>query len=110
VTKPQATDGQGTDGQGSDGQGTDGQGTEPHAVTDPPLRLVRGTPSPEELSALITVVAVLSSSGDEGPDQGDHPGGQRRRAGRSLWNAPSRLVGLTNQRGHRGWRTSAYPR
>jgi hypothetical protein len=98
-----------TKSQSTDGPSSEGQATEPGS-TVPALRLVRGTPSPEELSALVTVVAVLSSSGEEGTDDGDQPGAQRRNSSRSLWNAPSRMLEMTNQRGRRGWRASAYPR
>ena len=58
---------------------------------------VSGSPTPEELAAL---VAVLSALGD---------GGEPPEQGRSAWSDPSwRLVGPSAR--HGGWRSTGLPR
>ena len=72
-------------------------GSEP---SEPPvsLRVVRGDPTPDELAALVTVLAARSGSAPS------------RRAGPvSRWADPHRVlrVGVPPARG--GWRTSGLP-
>lgn len=64
----------------------------------PFLRVVKGDPSPEELAA---VVAVLASLG------GPVATGTRRTP---EWNAPRRLHRIPVAPGPGGWRASALPR
>ena len=63
----------------------------------PPTIRVSGSPTPEEVAALVT---VLSALGDEEPPP---------EPARSAWSDPSwRLVGPSRTRG--GWRASGLPR
>jgi Acyl-CoA carboxylase epsilon subunit len=96
---------------GIQAQNTPAQNTPAPAIPMAPVRLVRGTASPEELSALIAVVAVMSSSGGE-----DAAGSEAHRAAHSAmyprpqWNAPTRMVRKAYPAGPGGWRASAFPR
>jgi len=82
----------------------------PPPDTSVPVRLLRGAASPEELSALIAVVAVLSAGDQDTAGEDDHPAGRVGTSPRPQWNSPSRMVGMTHQPGPGGWRASAYPR
>ena len=64
----------------------------------PFLRVVRGDATPEEVAAVVAVLASLQVSG-----------GAPRRV-RPEWNAPHRLVRRTLAHGPGGWRSSALPR
>jgi hypothetical protein len=64
----------------------------------PLLRVVKGDPSPEELAALVAVLASLGGPSDPAP----------RRT--PVWNAPQRLVRATHRHGAGGWRASGLPR
>ncbi len=66
----------------------------------PLLRIVRGDPTPEELAALVAVVAAHASAARA----------VRERARRSAWGDPARLVRPPHQPGPGGWRRSALPR
>jgi hypothetical protein len=67
------------------------------AVERPVLRVVRGTPDPTELAALVAVVTAMAGGDD---DDAAPP--------RSSWSAPHRLVRQPLPAG--GWRTSFAPR
>ena len=85
------------------------QSAGPQATPGEAVPLVLGTASPEELSAVIAVVAVLASAGDE-PDEND-PASTRGGAGtRSAWSSPAQMVRTTHPHGPGGWRASASPR
>jgi len=61
------------------------------------LRVVTGDPTPEELAALVAVLASL--------------GGAAAPARRTpVWNAPRRLVRSTHRHGAGAWRASSLPR
>ena len=81
---------------------------------DIPLHLVRGHATPEELSALIAVFAVLSTAGSDDfagdPAQRDRPSSGSRKYPRSRWSSPARMVRTTHPHGPGGWRASAFPR
>ena len=63
----------------------------------PGLRVLRGSPTPEEVAALVAVISTLGGGG-EGPS-----------SARSAWSDPAwRLVGPQARRG--GWRVSSLPR
>jgi hypothetical protein len=64
----------------------------------PLLRVVRGDATPEEVAALVAVVAALGSA-TEPP---------RRRT--PEWSAPHRKLRVTLPHGPDGWRASALPR
>ena len=66
----------------------------------PVLRIVRGTPTPDELAALVAVVAAAASSGD-----GARPGASPTTAG---WAAHHRTMRGPLPTG--GWRSAATPR
>jgi Acyl-CoA carboxylase epsilon subunit len=71
----------------------------PDVPDAPPLRLVRGRATPEELAAL---VAVLAAAGG-----GTEP---RRPAPISQWADRQRLARVPLSPGPGGWRASAFPR
>ncbi|MDQ1628737.1 MAG: hypothetical protein QOI54_2481 [Actinomycetota bacterium] len=72
----------------------DGDGADPPR---PRLRVVRGEPAPEELAALLAVMAAHAT------------GAPRPRPPRSPWNAPARLVRRPVHPRPGGWRRSALP-
>jgi hypothetical protein len=65
----------------------------------PTLRIVRGEPTPEELAALIAVIARRGSGGGTPPAQPKASG----------WTDRSRYVRSGLWHVSDGWRTSAYP-
>lgn len=79
---------------------TDAQPEAPEATepTRPVLRVVRGDATPEEVAALLGVVASLG---------GAAPAPRRPR---SSWAHPERLVRRTAASGPGGWRASGLPR
>ena len=62
-----------------------------------PLCLVRGNASPEEIAALVAVLAI--AGGD------DSPSGRRA----SQWSTHRRVFQTTYLHGPGGWRASAFP-
>jgi hypothetical protein len=64
----------------------------------PFLRVVKGDPTPEELAALVGVLASLGGRAAEPP---------RRTPD---WNAPRRLHRVVHPHGPGGWRSSGLPR
>ena len=70
-----------------------------HAEQRPLLRVVKGDATPEEVAALVAVVAALGSGGGEPP---------RRRT--PEWSAHHRKVRRSLPHGPGGWRSSALPR
>jgi hypothetical protein len=100
-----------TDNRSGDPQATDAPDVPAPETPTVPVRLVRGTASPEELSALIAVVAVMSASGGE-----DAAGSEAHKAAhggmypRPQWNSPARMVRQACTPGPGGWRASAFPR
>jgi len=95
-------------------QGDQPQGDQPEhtlpAETSEPVRLVSGAATPEELSALIAVVAVLSSGGEDDSGEGTDHAGPGGPGTRPQWNSPARMIRTPQQPGPGGWRASAYPR
>jgi hypothetical protein len=69
----------------------------PDNTRQAPLCLVRGNASPEEIAALVTVLAIA--------------GGDERRPGRpaSQWSTHRRVFHTTYPHGPGGWRASAFP-
>lgn len=67
--------------------------------TTPLLRVVKGNPTPEELAALVGVLASLG--GAEAPAAPGPP---------PVWNAPRRLHRAVLPHGPDGWRSSGLPR
>ena len=80
---------------------------------DIPIRLIRGKATPEELSALIAVVAVLTSMGSDDRDSADvqreRPSWGSGSSSRSHWSSAARMVRKTHPHGPGGWRASASP-
>jgi hypothetical protein len=72
-------------------------GEQPHR---PLLRVVRGEPTPEELAALVAVLAARAGAGETEPPP----------APRSAWRDRSRYVRTTLPHGSGAWRASALPR
>ncbi len=64
----------------------------------PTLRIVNPDATPEEVAAIVAVLAGLGG--------GDTPAPRRR----PEWNAPHRMVRHTPPHGPGGWRASALPR
>jgi hypothetical protein len=80
---------------------TDGTDVVPTSSTDPVtpfLRVVKGDPTPEELAALVTVLASLGGPPDSAPRRTPE------------WNAPGRLHRVPQAHGADGWRSSGLPR
>jgi hypothetical protein len=70
---------------------------------EPRLTIVGGSPSPEEIAAVVTVLAAgLEPAGEAGPTATGE-------ATRSEWSSRSRLLREPLLRGPRGWRASALP-
>ncbi|MEO5851485.1 MAG: acyl-CoA carboxylase epsilon subunit [Nocardioides sp.] len=69
---------------------------------EPLLKIVKGDPSPEEVAALVAVVAALGA--------GVAGAGEPAPSVRPEWNAPHRLVRGAHAPGAGGWRTSGLPR
>ncbi|HEX3932584.1 MAG TPA: acyl-CoA carboxylase subunit epsilon [Nocardioides sp.] len=65
---------------------------------EPLLRVVRGDPTPEELAALVAVLAALSG-----------PAAPPTRPV-AVWSAPRRLQRVVHPHGPAGWRASGLPR
>ena len=65
--------------------------------TTPFLRVVKGNPTPEELAALVSVLASLAGPTAAGPRRTPE------------WNAPRRLHRVVAPHGPGGWRASALP-
>jgi hypothetical protein len=65
----------------------------------PPLRLVRGSATPEELAALVAVLAAAGAGADPRPP-----------APASSWADRARLARPPLSPGPDGWRASAFPR
>ena len=74
---------------------------EPAVADSPPLRLVRGRATPEELAAVIAVLAAAGAGADA-----DSP----PPAPVSAWTDRARLVRAPVSTGPAGWRASAFPR
>ncbi|HEY8618526.1 MAG TPA: acyl-CoA carboxylase epsilon subunit [Dermatophilaceae bacterium] len=72
------------------------------------VRLVRGDASPEELAALVAVLA--SASGDGAQDPADGPSTATGRSRRLPWGSPGRMTRRTPPHGPGGWRASTLPR
>jgi hypothetical protein len=64
----------------------------------PFLRVVRGDPTPEELAALVAVLASLGGPEAEPPRP------------TASWNTPRRLHQVVHPHGPGGWRASGLPR
>ncbi len=65
--------------------------------TTPLLRIVKGDPTPEELGALVAVVAALG--GPAAPATRRTP----------VWNAPARMQRRVLRQGPGAWRSSGLP-
>ena len=76
-----------------------GRDQAPEAPAPPPLRLVRGDATPEEIAALVAVLSAASAAGDPAPPRP-----------RSQWASRERAVRqpLAPDRG--AWRAYAFPR
>ncbi len=72
--------------------------TAPVEPTPPLLRVVKGDPTPEELGALVAVVASLGGAAAEEP------------APAPVWNRPRRLQRVVLRHGPGAWRISSLPR
>ena len=72
---------------------------DPTTPDAPMLRVVRGTPTPEELAALLTVLSARAAAGTA-------KSGQRR----SAWAARSRQARPFLRPGPDAWRLSSLPR
>ena len=81
-------------GEASAGEASGGEASAPPVA----LRIVRGTPTAEELAALVIVLAARSG------------GGRSSSAPVSRWADPRRLVRGTMPPPRGGWRASALPR
>jgi hypothetical protein len=71
----------------------------PNVSPTPLLRVISPNATPEEIAALVTVLAALG---------GDEPAPERRTP--PEWQSPSRTVRRTLPHGPGGWRSSGLPR
>ncbi|HUS22167.1 MAG TPA: acyl-CoA carboxylase subunit epsilon [Aeromicrobium sp.] len=76
---------------------TDGRAGNEVAVSRPLLKVVKGNPTPEELAALIAVVAARSAAGAPAKPKP-----------RSEWGHPVRAVRGVHRPGPDAWRRSAW--
>ncbi|MEP7016661.1 MAG: acyl-CoA carboxylase epsilon subunit [Actinomycetota bacterium] len=83
--------------------------SQPDEAASPRLRLVRGDASPEELAALVAVLAAAASD-PEDADPGDPHSLAVGRKIQSRWSSPRRMVRLTPPHGQGAWRASARTR
>jgi hypothetical protein len=67
-------------------------------VTTPVLRIVKGDATPEEVAALVAVIASMSGSEPAGPEP------------RSTWAHPARGLRPVHRPGPGAWRASGLPR
>ena len=79
--------------------GQDPTGGSSEATPTPLLRVISPNATPEEIAALVTVLAALG---------GDEPAPKRRTP--PEWQSPSRTVRRTLPHGPGGWRSSGLPR
>ena len=88
------------------------KGNQRQEATGAPLRLVRGDASPEELAALVAILATIHGpdAGDGGPDPGGRPSPANGRSPDSRWSTHRRMRPTTLPHGPGGWRASALPR
>ena len=84
------------------------QGTQRLEATATPVRLVRGIASPEELAALVAVLAAASIDGGSGPT--DRFPLANGRFNQPPWGSPRRKMRTTPPHGPGGWRASTRPR
>ena len=80
----------------------DPQGAHGQEVTAPALRLVRGTATPEELAALVAILAVQGLATGDGDQDATYPPASR-------WVTRRRVFHSTYPHGPGGWRASALP-
>lgn len=64
------------------------------------IKIVRGEPTPEELAAIVAVIAAKASGG----------GAPAPAPAQSEWNAPARLVRTPLRPGPGAWRASGWAR
>jgi hypothetical protein len=83
--------------------------SQPDEANSPRLRLVRGDASPEELAALVAVLAAAGGVAEDA-DPGDPHSLAVGRKTQSRWSSPRRMVRLTPPHGQGAWRASARPR
>ncbi|MEP7036016.1 MAG: acyl-CoA carboxylase epsilon subunit [Actinomycetota bacterium] len=81
----------------------------PREPTGSPLRLVRGDASPEELAALVAVLAAAGGGVDDDEPSDPHSLAVGRKI-QSRWSSPRRMVRTTPPHGQGAWRASARSR
>ena len=79
---------------------SDGTVSEQDETTRPPLFLVQGDATPEEVAALTVVLQGVAAASAEPPPRRPRP----------QWSAPHRAVRRPLDSGPGGWRASALPR
>ena len=84
------------------------QGTQQLEATATPVCLVRGIASPEELAALVTILAAASIDGASDPTDRLPPANGR--FSQPPWGSPRRKMRTTLPHGPGGWRASTRPR
>jgi hypothetical protein len=75
-----------------------GKQESPSEARTPLLRVVKGEPTPEELAALVGVIASLGSAVEPAPRPTPE------------WSAPHRKLRVTFPAGLGGWRSSGLPK
>ncbi|HEX7460959.1 MAG TPA: acyl-CoA carboxylase epsilon subunit [Dermatophilaceae bacterium] len=83
--------------------------SKPDGAVTPRLSLVRGNASPEELAALVAVLAAAGGDVSDA-DPGDPHSLAVGMKVQSRWSSPRRMVRLTPPHGQGAWRASARSR
>ena len=73
--------------------------TEDQAQPEPLLRIVKGDPTPEEVAALVSVVAAMSAAAAEAAAKDKAP--------KPEWSAHHRKLRAPHRHGAGAWRASA---
>ncbi len=76
-------------------------GAEESSVAKPVLRVVKGDLTPEELAALVAVVAARNAAAA-------HAAARTKKAPRSQWGHPTRVARAPHRFGPGQWRSSAF--
>jgi hypothetical protein len=84
------------------------KGSKPQVTTGVPVRLPRGDASPEEVAAILAILATVGGGGDHDPTE-THPSSDWRNP-QSPWSSPRRMVRTTHPHGPGGWRASTHSR
>jgi len=84
------------------------KGTQARQATGIPVRLASANASPEEVAAVLAILATVNS--DPGPDPTEPRSSSDWKYPQSQWSSPRGMIRRTPPHGPGGWRASALPR